>query len=183
MRKITAALCLLLLLSFPLFASGGQEPADGRTTTYGDAALTLYAIAETGSEAEMYTIDRMTIPSMITMFAWMPFNLKNGELTTESASAYALRSKTLSATIRAQGVIVLEYRITAAISGADKARTSQEVSFSVKDCLGAKGEVLYQPGRMALIRAVGMRTLSSGQVRISRLSYADGVFTAIVEFK
>jgi hypothetical protein len=184
MRFTTLLLALLVSLPLPLSASGGQEPPDARTTSYADKTFTLYALAEKGTETEIYAIERMTIPSHIALSAWTTFEVRGGELSTGGSAAYALRSTQLAATGRADGLIVLEYRITAALPGAGgDPRSSQQVVFTVKDCLGKKGELLYQPARLAVIRAVGLRKLTSGSLRIAEITYSGGSFTARVEFR
>jgi hypothetical protein len=186
MLKMKTVLGMILALTLPLaaFAGGAQEPTSSGTTSYAESSLTLFALAEKANEAETTYIERMTIPSEIALFTWTPFSMKNGELSTEGSAAYAMRSKTLSFTNKSDGLLVLEYHITVALPRAGgSARSSQTVVFSVKDCLDNKGGVLFQPARLAAVRAAGLSRLSSGSLRIATLSYADGRFTAVVEFK
>jgi hypothetical protein len=184
MRNTIVLLAALLSLPLPLAASGTQEPSKARTT-YADKTFTLYALAEKGGEAEIFSIERMTIPSGVALSTWTAFKLQDGELATEGSAAFSLRSSAVRSTNRADGLLVLEYRITAAFQDAAQAnpRSSQEVSFTVKDCMNNKGELLYQPARLAVIRAVGLSKLSSGTFRLAELSYDAGRFTARVEFK
>jgi hypothetical protein len=184
MRNALVLLALLLSLPLPLSAMGGQEPSGSPATGAAEKALTLYALAEKSSEAEIYSIERMTIPSGVALSTWTSFSLRNGELSTAAASDIP-HSKALAATNRADGLLVLEYRITVRLPGGgqQKARSFQEVAFTVKDCLGKKGEILYQPARLAVIRAVGLRKLTSGSLRLAELSYDGGRFTARVEFR
>jgi hypothetical protein len=186
MLNMKTVLGIILAFSLPLasFAGGAQEPTDSGTTSYAESSLTLFAIAEKANEAEMTFIEKMTIPSDIGLFSWTAFSMKNGELSTEGSAAYAMRSKTLSSTSKSDGLLVLEYHVTVALSRAGgSARSSQTVVFSVKDCLDKKGGVLFQPARLAAVRAAGLSRLSSGSLRIAKLSYADGSFTAVVELK
>lgn len=177
---------LLLLLSFPLpvSAMGGQERSDAPAAGSVGKTLSLYALAEKDTEAEIYSIERMIIPSGVALSTWTAFTLRNGELST-AAAADVPHSKTLAATNRADGLLVLEYRITVRLqgAGAQKARSLQNVVFTVNDCQGKKGELLYQPARLAVIRAVGQQKLSSGFLRLAGLSYDNGRFTARVEFQ
>jgi hypothetical protein len=183
MRSYTVAFTLLLCLSYSAFATGGQESSEVKSP-YVDKTFTLYALAEKGSEAEMFSIERMAIPSALALSAWTAFSFKNDELSTEGSASYSMRSSSMASSSRADGALVLEYRVSASYKDTGgPARSSQEVVFGVKDCLGKKGEVLYQPARLALIRAVGMRKLSSGTCRVAELSFESGSFKAKIEFR
>ena len=184
MRNTLVLLALFLSLPLALSAMGTQEPSGSPATGAAEKALTLYALAEKSSEAEIYSIERMTIPSGVALSTWTSFSLRNGELST-AAAADIPHSKTLAATNKSDGLQVLEYRITVRLqsSGQQKARSFQDVAFTVKDCLGKKGDILYQPARLAVIRAVEQQRLSSGFLRLAELSYDGGRFTARVEFR
>ena len=115
MRKQKTILGLMLSFFLPLsgFAGGAQEPADSGKTSYTESSLTLFALAEKADEAEMIYIERMTIPAGIGLFSWTAFTVKDGAVSTEGSAAYALRSKTLSSTSTSEGLLILEYRVTA----------------------------------------------------------------------
>ncbi len=184
MRTIVL-LALAAALPSALWAWGEQEQQDSRPSSLTEASITVYALASTGGEAELYSIERMTVPDGISLYGWTPFEVKNGELSTGGAAAYAMKKSELSSTVKTDGLMVLQYAVSVALRGAPAAKASsvQEVLFGVRDCLGKDGAVFYQPARLAVIRAVSARGLRSGQLRLAGISFSAGRFTAKVEFR
>jgi hypothetical protein len=134
----------------------------------------------------MFT-DRVSLPDSISLARWTPFTFRDGTVRTEAEQSWSLRSKKKTSQEISRGVLVQGYDVVVAVAaakGAAPAGSSVEVSFSVKDCLNKKGDVLYQPARMAVIRAVSQSRKRAGEARVVEISYtAPGSFGARVELR
>ncbi len=137
----------------------------------------------------MYT-ERVALPDSASLTQWTRFSLIGGEVKTESLQTWSLRSRGKVSESRSAGVLVQAYDVVIAVRRGNEAGPAAapvsaiEVSFSVKECLNKKGEVLYQPARLALIRAVSQSKRKSGEARLVELSYAaPGRFTARIELR
>lgn len=187
-----AALILVvaLILLGPVngFAAGaGEEPPAPAIV---DQPYRLFVLAEgEGDGSRMYT-DRVALPESISLTQWTRFSLVDGTVKTESLQTWSLRSRGKTSEIRSAGVLVQGYDVVIAVPGAKAAGSPSsvvlaiELSFSVKECLNKKGEVRYQPARLAIVRAVNQSKRKSGEARVAELSYAEsGRFTARVELR
>jgi hypothetical protein len=185
----TLILVIALALLGPAdgFATGAREgsPAPG----VGDRSYSLFILAEgEGDGNRMYT-ERMALPDSISLTQWTRFSLVDGKVKTESQQSWSQRSKEKVSEERSAGVLVQGFDVVIAVPGGREAGptasaiSAAEVSFSVKECLNKKGEVLYQPARMAVIRAISQSKRKSGEVRVIEISFAAGKFAARVELR
>ncbi len=170
------------------FAAGaGEEPP---APTIVDRSYRLFILAEgEGDGNRMYT-ERVALPDSISLTHWARFSLVDGKVKTESLQTWSLRSKARVSESRSAGVLVQGYDVVIVVPDARAASSPAsavslvELSFSVKECLNKKGEVLYQPARLAIVRAVNQSKRKSGEARVAELSYAaSGRFTARVELR
>lgn len=179
MRTIVAC-AVILALPLAAFASGtGEKPAEaGRT-------LTLYMLAKSGGEAEIFAIERMDIPAALTLFDWTRFSWDGKNVTTQASSGYGMnRRKVSDSTVG--GMTLLEYRVdlTPRQAAGAGAKTSLVVSFTAQDCAANDGSILFQPERMAVTLAVKKNKAASGFVRIVEITHlGDGRFSARVELR
>jgi hypothetical protein len=186
----TLILVIAIILLGPVngFASGaGEEPP---APTIVDRSYRLFVLAEgEGDGSRMYT-ERVALPDSISLTQWTRFSLVEGKVKTESLQTWSQRSKGKVSESRSAGVLVQGYDVVIAVPGAKAAGSPGsavsvvEVGFSVKECLNKKGEVLYQPARLAIVRAVNQSKRKSGEARVATLLYAEsGRFTARVELR
>jgi hypothetical protein len=144
----------------------------------------VFLLAENRGESGKLASEKMDLPSSIALFQGVRFDVRGDRVSTEADSVYSSFSKTFVSERRADGVMVLGYRVKARfpVTAPRAIARALYVSFGVKDCLGGKGGVLFQPARLALIRAATASGIGSGSARISSLSYrGEGRFIAKVE--
>jgi hypothetical protein len=175
---------LLFLAAAPLSVG-----ATGTTESSGKAepekTIELFLLAQTGGEAEMYALDRMDLPSSVSLYDWTRFSLKDGEVSTETSRGYGLGSHSVIDRQNLDGFLIIQYRVTVIPRGTSNqtASSSKVVKFTLKECVNSKG-VLFQPARLAVIKAVQAAKRSSGYIRITELvSLGDGRFQAIVDLR
>ncbi len=177
-RRFIAFLIAGVIVSLPLGAMGGREEKEE------DKGVDVFLLTETESEARMFAIERMDLPSSLALFNGVRFSLRGGELSTDADSQFSAASKEIVSKERVNGFIILDYRVYAGFpkTAPRSASRTVYVSFAVKDCMGKKGGVLLQPARVALSRAVGASGIGSGFARIASLSHlGEGRFSAKVE--
>ncbi len=176
-RRFIAFLIAGVIVSLPLCAMGGREEKEE------DKSVEVFLLAESESEARMFAMERMDLPSSLALFNGVRFSLKGGELSTDT-NWFSAASRQLVSKEKVDGVIVLNYHVKADLAGASSkpATRTMYVSFALKDCMGKKGGVLLQPARVAMSRAVGASGFGSGFARIVSLSHrGEGRFSAKVE--
>ena len=178
-------IALSLLAPMASFATGAGEAP--KPPAFTDLSLNLYVLAEgEGGGNRMFT-DKVSLPDSISLARWTPFTFLDGKVKTETEQSWSLRSKKMTTQEISHGVLVQGYEVVVAIAaakGAAPAGSSVEVNFLVKDCLNKKGDVLYQPARMAVIRAVSQSKKKSGEARVVEILYtALGTFNARVELR
>jgi hypothetical protein len=185
----TLILVIALALLGPAdgFATGAREGSPAPAAA--DRSYHLFVLAEgEGDGNRMYT-ERMALPDSISLTQWTRFSLVDGKVKTESQQSWSQRSRGKVSEERFAGVLVQGYDVVIAVHGGKEAGpaaslvSAAEVSFSVKECLNKKGEVLYQPARMAVIRAISQSKRKSGEVRVIEISFAAGKFAARVELR
>jgi hypothetical protein len=181
--KAYVAFSLLLLWVAPMLGAAGES--ENKSTAEPEKTLNLFLLAQNGGEAEMYVLDRMDLPAAVSLFEWTKFTLKGGEVSTETSRGYSQRSRSMVSRENSGGLRVIQYKVIILPSAGSKAATaSLKVSFTVKECVNSKGEVLFQPERMAVMRAVQASTRASGYIRIAELEYlGEGRFSAAVELR
>jgi hypothetical protein len=184
---LTLAVALMLLGPTDGFATGAREGSPAPAAV--DRSYHLFVLAEgEGDGNRMYT-ERMALPDSISLTQWTRFSLVDGKVKTESQQSWSQRSRGKVSEERFAGVLVQGYDVVIAVPGGKEAGTAAsgisaaEVSFSVKECLNKKGEVLYQPARLAVIRAVSQSKRKSGELRVIEISFAAGKFTSRVELR
>ena len=175
---------LVLLGTANGFATGAGEGSKVPPTV--DRSYHLFVLAEGEGDGNRMYNERVALPDLISLTQWTRFSLVDSKVKTESQQAWSQRSKVKVSEERSAGVLVQGYDVVIAIPGgkeAGPAASPVEVSFSVKECLNKKGKVLYQPARLAVIRAVSQSKKKSGEARVIELSYAAGMFVARVEVR
>ncbi|MBE3065470.1 MAG: hypothetical protein IMZ69_10695 [Spirochaetes bacterium] len=175
---------LVLLGTANGFATGAGEGSKVPPTV--DRSYHLFVLAEGEGDGNRMYNERVALPDLISLTQWTRFSLVDSKVKTESQQTWSQRSKGKVSEERSAGVLVQGYDVVIAIPGgkeAGPAASPIEVSFSVKECLNKKGEVLYQPARLAVIRAVSQSKKKSGEARVIELSYAAGMFAARVELR
>jgi hypothetical protein len=180
MRIPIIAIALCLCGSLPLLAGGTEEK------TRAEKTFDVFVLAENEGEAQIFAAERMSVPASFSLFSWTRFTSSGGQVSTESSSEYALRSSRKVDSGSAGRLLVLEYRVSAdpRESGEQPAKNAVDVGFTAKDCAAANGSVLFQPARMAFIRAVAASGRRTGFARIAELSYqGEGRFSARVELR
>jgi hypothetical protein len=180
--RITLGLCVLLVvLPSRLFASGTEE-----SKVEAGKSFTLYLLAKSESESEMFAVDRMDIPAALSLLDWVKFAWNGKDVSMETSTGYRMKSRQKVSSARADGLILLEYRVStlARTASREQAKSSIEVSFTIGDCTAKNGGVLFQPERMAVIRAVQASKRGSGFARVAEISYqGEGEFSARVEIR
>ncbi len=177
-RRFIAFLIAGAIVSLPLCAMGGQEEKEE------EKGVDVFLLTETESEARMFAIERMDLPSSLALFNGVRFSLRGGELSTDADSRLSTVIRTTVSKERVKGVVVLKYRVNAGLqkTSPKSASRTMYVTFTVKDCMAKKGGVLLQPARVAMTRAVGASGMGSGFARIVSLSHlGEGRFSAKVE--
>jgi hypothetical protein len=177
-------IALSLLAPMASFATGAGEGP--KPSAFTDLPLHLFVLAEGEGEGNRMFTDRVSLPDSISLTRWTPFTFLDGKVKTESQQRWSQRSKGKVSEEHFAGVLVQGFDVVIAVPGgkeAGPAASPVEVSFSVKECLNKKGEVLYQPARMAAIRAVSQGKRKSGEVRVIEISFAAGKFAARVELR
>ncbi len=181
MRIPIIAIALCLCGSLPLLAGGTEEK------TRAEKTFEVFVLAENEGEAQIFAAERMSVPASFSLFSWTRFTSSSGrQVSTESSSEYALLSSRKVDSGRAGRLLVLEYRVSAVPreSGGQPAKSAVDVDFTAKDCAAANGSVLFQPARMAFIRAVAASGRRTGFARVAELSYkGEGRFSARVELR
>ncbi len=184
---------LILVIVFTLlgptdgFAAGAGEKSPAPAAV--DRSYSLYILAEGGGDGNRMYTERVALPDSISLTQWTRFSLVDGKVKTESLQTWSQRSKRKVSEERSAGVLVQGYDVVIAVVGGKEAgptasaTSAAEVSFSVKECLNNKGGVLYQPARMAAIRAVSQSKRKSGEVRVVEIFFAAGKFAARVELR
>jgi hypothetical protein len=175
---------LLLLCVPPMLGATGASETKGKAEP--EKTLKLYLLAQNGGEAEMFALERMDLPATVSMFDWTKFTLKGGEVSLQTSSDFSLRSRSLISRENSGGFQVIQYKVIvlpqSAVSQA--AASSLEVELTVGDCATVKGDVLYQPVRLAMMRAAQASKRASGFIRIAGLDYlGEGRFSATVELR
>ena len=187
MTTLILVIALSLLAPMASFATGAGEGP--KPPAFTDLPLHLFVLAEGEGEGNRMFTDRVSLPDSISLTLWTPFTFLDGKVKTETEQSWSLRSKKMTTQEISRGVLVQGYEVVvvvavAAAKPAAPAGSSIEVSFSVKDCLNKKGDVLYQPARMAIIRAVSQSKKKSGEARVVEILYtAPGSFNARVELR
>lgn len=178
-------IALSLLAPMASFATGAGEGP--KPPAFTDLPLHLFVLAEGEGEGNRMFTDRVSLPDSISLARWTPFTFLDGKVKTETEQSWSLRSKKKTSQEISRGVQVQAYEVVIAVAaarGAAPAGSTVDVSFSVKDCLNKKGDVLYQPARMAVIRAVSQSKKKSGEARVVEILYtAPGTFNARVELR
>lgn len=182
------AIALILLGSANGFATGAGEGSTAPPIVDRSYRLSVLAEGE-GDGNRMYT-ERVALPDSISLTQWTRFSLVDGKVKTESLQTWSQRSRGKVSEEHSAGVLVQGYDVVIAVPGGKKTGPAAsvvsaiEVGFSVKECLNKKGEVLYQPVRLAVILAVSQSKRKSGEARLIELSYAaPGRFAAQVELR
>jgi hypothetical protein len=182
MRMVFVLMALLLAFPFSLGASGAEEQKKPEQTK----TIHVYLLAANGGDAEMYALDRMDLPAARSLFGWTRFTLRGQDVSTDSSGGYSLGSHSIVSRNEAGGAQVIEYEVTIRpqSAGSQTAKSTVKTVFVVKDCLGTKGDVVLQPTRLAVMRAVREGGLASGFVRVTELLYlGEGRFSALVELR
>jgi hypothetical protein len=183
----TLILVIALSLLAPMagLASGAGEGP--KPPAFTDVPLHLFVLAESEGDGNRMFTDRVSLPDSISLARWTSFTFLEGKVKTKTEQSWSLRSKKMISQETSRGVLVLGYDVVVAVAaakGAAPAGSTVDVSFSVKDCLNEKGDVLYQPARMAVIHAVSQGRKKSGEARVVEISYtAPGSFGARVELR
>ena len=182
-RACVFAIVLSLFIVSGGFASGtGEQEAPPALAS---VSIQVFVLAEGEGDGHRMFTERVSLPEAVSLTRWTRFSVRGSEVSIESKDSLSIRSRNKASETRASGVLVQEFDLAVFLSRqAERAGDPVDVSFSVKDCLNSEGKVLFQPARMAVVRAVSQGGRSSGEARLVKISYPGlGRFAARVELR
>jgi hypothetical protein len=182
-----AALACAILMSLLAAAGGFATGADERSAppTLTEVRLRAFVLADGKGDGQKMFTEKVSLPEALSLSDWTEFSVQGSEVKLESLARMSLRSRRMIAESAAAGVVVQEYELVALLprQSGPKGRRF-EVSLTAGECLNSKGEVLFQPARLAVMRAITQSGRRAGEARLVEISSpGPGLFAALVELR
>jgi hypothetical protein len=180
---LACAILMSILSTVGGFAAGADERS--APPTLAEVRLRAFVLVDGQGDGQKMFTEKMSLPEALSLSDWTEFSFQGSEVKLESLTRMSLRSRKMIAESAAAGVLVQEYELAALLprQSGPKGRRF-DVSFTARECLNSKGKVLFQPVRLAVMRAITQSGRRAGEARLVEISSpSPGRFAALVELR
>lgn len=180
---LACAILMSILAAVGGFAAGADERSTPPTLT--EVRLRVFVLADGKGDGQKMFTEKISLPEALSLSDWTEFSAQGSEVKLESLARMSPRSRKMVVESAAAGVIVQEYELVALLPLQNESKASRfEVSFTAKECLNSRGKVLFQPSRLAVMRAITQSGRRAGEARLVKISSSGpGRFAALIELR